>query len=66
MNVTYPPKEERLFLHRNCQPTPYQKGFEDYRYSRVYRNPYALHSAAWAAYVLGNEDARAEARREKL
>ena len=48
-----------------CLPaTPYQRGFEDGRYGRVYANPYPLRSAAWARYEAGSQDAR-KARREE-
>jgi len=38
--------------------TPYQRGFEDYAYGRVYANPYRVGCAAWRQYEAGSEDAR--------
>lgn len=38
--------------------SPYTRGWEDCRYAAIYANPFAVGTAAWAAYNRGNEDAR--------
>lgn len=38
--------------------TPYQRGYEDCCYQRIYANPYRADRAAWHAYDRGNADAR--------
>ena len=45
-----------------ARATPYQRGFEDSAYSRIYANPYPLGSAAWWAYEAGCQDARRQGR----
>ena len=46
----------------DARATPYQRGFEDARYNRIYANPYRLGSIAWRAYDAGCADARREGR----
>lgn len=46
-----------------CAPaTPYQRGFEDVRYSAIYANPYPLRTEAWRQYEAGAQDARRQGR----
>ena len=45
-----------------AKATPYQKGFEDYAYGRVYANPHRPGTPRWEAYERGCEDARRAAR----
>ncbi len=66
MSINYKARAEALLLKRDVTPSAYQKGFEDYRYLAVYRNPFALGSREWRDYCQGNEDARAEQRRERI
>lgn len=40
--------------------SPYQAGFEDCMYSRVYANPYQVGSDYWRRYDNGHADARAQ------
>ena len=47
-----------------CKATPYQRGFEDASYGRVYAKPDTRRSAAWGRYEAGSQDAR-KARREE-
>lgn len=38
--------------------TPYQVGFEDCRYCRVYANPHPVGTPEWHKYDAGHTDAR--------
>lgn len=52
---------------RGCGPaTPYQAGFEDSRYNQIYRNPFPLASNAWHEYDAGHEDARRNAKEQRV
>lgn len=50
-----------------CQlpATPYQRGFEDAVYGRIYANPYRVASDQWRQYEAGSQDARAQGRKER-
>lgn len=64
--ITYPTRREVL-LHRECQPaTPYQTGYEHYRYLHIYQPPYHIGSPEWVAYNQGNQDARKTAEQERI
>ena len=55
------PVDRELLEGFSCTPrTPYQVGFENCRYQRVYANPYSLHSEAWRRCEAGHADARAQ------
>ncbi len=44
---------------RFCTPvTPYQAGFDDGRYGRIYVNPHPVGTPEWCRYDAGHEDAR--------
>lgn len=46
-------------LRRGCQyVSPYRAGFEDYRYLRVYNNPFRTDTTEFMQYDNGHEDAR--------
>ena len=45
-----------------AKATPYQKGFEDFAYGRVYANPYRPSTPRLEAYERGSQDARRAAR----
>ena len=45
--------------------TPYQRGFDDCRYSHVYANPYDVGTLAWQQYCNGNQDARTAQHAER-
>lgn len=46
-------------LRRGCRyVSPYQAGFEDYRYLRVYNNPFREDTREFIQYDQGNQDAR--------
>lgn len=52
---------------RGCGPaTAYQAGFEDSRYNQIYRNPFTLGSDAWHEYDAGHEDARRNAKEQRV
>lgn len=64
--IVYPTRREVL-LHRECAPpTAYELGFEQYRYLRLYRNPFPVGCEDWWAYDNGNEDARRAEKQEKV
>lgn len=62
--IVRPPRRPPAIRHGyGCGPiTPYQAGFEDYRYNRQFTNPYPLGSAEWYQYAAGNADARRQGR----
>ena len=52
------PEQLETWQRGQLPASPYQRGWEDYRYCGIYANPYPVDSKAWAAYQRGNEDAR--------
>lgn len=63
-NTTAPPTipDARASWSGCVRVTPYQRGFEDYAYGRVYANPYRVGTPRWVEYERGSEDARWAAR----
>jgi len=54
-----PPPAVAVGLRRGCQyVSPYRAGFEDYRYLRVYNNPFRVDTREFLQYDQGNQDAR--------
>jgi hypothetical protein len=52
------PEQLETWRRGQLPASPYQRGWEDYRYCGIYANPYRVESKAWEAYQRGNEDAR--------
>ncbi len=65
-DIDYAKRNEGLLLKRDVTPNAYQRGFEDLAYMHRYANPFPLGGEDWRQYCAGNEDARAEARQERI
>lgn len=63
--TTTDPPRYACGLRRGCQyVSPYRAGYEDYRYGRVYSNPFRTDTNEFMQYDQGNQDARkAEGKR---
>lgn len=49
----------RLLVFRGCRwITPYTAGYEDFRYQRIYKNPFKSDTAEFLQYDAGHTDAR--------
>jgi len=49
----------RLLVFRGCRwITPYTAGYEDFRYQRIYQNPFLNDTAEFLQYDNGHTDAR--------
>jgi len=55
--ITNPPRAVGLL--RGCRfVTPYTAGYEDFRYQRIYQNPFKNDTAEFLQYDAGHTDAR--------
>lgn len=61
MSLVQPELREWVGPQRSAVPmTPYQRGFDDAAYQRVFANPFAVGSVEARKYEQGHQDARAQ------